>query len=170
MQSDPNLISEITTIFGKKTYKKGKLNRAYLAKQVFGNSEKLKQLNNIVHPAVHLDFKAFIKEQNAAYLIFENAILFENGSDSFCDVIITVIAPLAIRIERVVKRDKVTVQQVKDRMQHQWDDALKAAKSDFVIENIDWETTKRRVALVHKKLVVLSKEFAVPKSREHTGD
>lgn len=170
MQSDAKLISQITAIFGKQTYKKGRLNRAYLAKQVFGNSEKLKQLNAIVHPAVHLDFEAFIKKQNTTYLIYENAILFENGSDSLCDIIITVIAPLNIRIERVVKRDKVTIQQVKDRMQHQWDDALKAEKSDFVIENIDWETTKKRVAVIHKKLVALSKEFAVPKSREHTGD
>lgn len=159
MQSDTKLISQIIAIFGKQSYKKGRLNSPYLAKQVFGNSEKLKQLNTIVHPAVHLDFKEFIKKQEASYLIYENAILFENGSDSLCDVIITVVAPLDVRIERVIKRDKVTVQQVKDRMQHQWDEALKAEKSDFVIENIDWKTTKKCVALVHKKLVALSRDF-----------
>jgi len=156
MQSHPELIRKIKDTFGNKSYIEGALNRPYLAKQVFGNTEKLNKLNAIVHPAVHKDFLIFKKKQNASYLIFENAILFENGSDAFCDVIITVLAPIDIRIQRVVTRDKVTPRQVKDRMQHQWDDEMKAARSDFIIENVDWETTKEIVADMHNKLEGMS--------------
>ncbi len=159
MQSNPEIIDKIITTFGKNSYQKGNLNRAYLAKQVFGDSEKLDKLNAIVHPTVHQDFLTFKKLQNAKYLIFENAILFENGSDVFCDLIITVLAPIEIRIKRVVSRDKVTPQQVKDRMQHQWDDLLKAERSDFIIENIDWETTKDIVSDIHEKLERMSKSY-----------
>ncbi len=159
MQTNSKLIRKIRKTFGEKSYQKGELNRTYLAKKVFGNAKELKKLNEIVHPAVHKDFLKFINEHEAAYLIFENAILFENGSNQFCDVVITVLAPIEIRIQRVIKRDKVTQQQVKDRMQHQWDDSLKAEKSDFVIENIDWDSTEIIVNKLHDKLIKMSKIF-----------
>ena len=158
MQTNSKLIRKIRKTFGEKSYQKGELNRTYLAKKVFGNAKELKKLNEIVHPAVHKDFLKFINEHEAAYLIFENAILFENGSNQFCDVVITVLAPIEIRIQRVIKRDKVTQQQVKDRMQHQWDDSLKAEKSDFVIENIDWDSTEIIVNKLHDKLIKMSKK------------
>ncbi len=156
MQTDSKLIRKIKKTFGDKSYLKGELNRTYLAKKVFGDAKELKKLNAIVHPAVHKDFLKFIDKQDTAYLIFENAILFENGSDQFCDVVITVLAPIEIRIQRVIKRDKLTQQQVKDRMQHQWDDSLKAEKSDFVIENIDWDSTEIIVNKLHDDLLKLS--------------
>ncbi len=158
MQSNPKISLQIKSIFGEKSYEKGVLNRSYLAKQVFGNSEKLNQLNAIVHPVVHKDFLAFKKTQKAPYLIYENAILFENGSDSLCDFIITVTAPEKTRIERVVQRDRVSPQEVKNRIQHQWDEQLKSEKSNYVIENINWETTKKIVDDIHKILLNLSQE------------
>ena len=158
MQSNPKISFQIKSIFGEKSYEKGVLNRSYLAKQVFGNSEKLNQLNAIVHPVVHKDFLAFKKTQKAPYLIYENAILFENGSDSLCDFIITVTAPEKTRIERVVQRDRVSPQEVKNRIQHQWDEQLKSEKSNYVIENINWETTKKIVDDIHQILLELSQE------------
>jgi len=157
MQSNKTLMNAISNLFGKESYTNTLLNRAYLAKQVFGDSDKLAQLNALVHPAVHEDFLAFKKSQDSPFIIYENAILFENGSDVLCDYIITVTAPIETRIKRVIKRDTVTPQQVKDRMQHQWDDQLKIDKSDFVIENINWNDTKKTVDKLYKKLLKISK-------------
>lgn len=157
MQTNVELIKKIKDVFGEKTYTKdNKLNRSYLAKQVFRNSEKLSQLNALVHPAVHQQFLKFKTTQKGPFLIYENAILFENGSDSFCDYIITVTAPIDTRITRVVKRDNITQQEVLDRMNHQWDDQLKIKRSDFVVENINWKTTKKIVDDLHLKLIDLS--------------
>jgi len=156
MQSDKKLIKNIKSTFGNESYTKdNQLNRAYLANQVFGNAKKLEQLNAIVHPAVHRDLENFKKEQKSKFFIYENAILFENGSYKHCDYIITVTAPIETRIKRVVKRDQVTEKQVKDRMQHQWDDKLKIEKSDFVIENINWETTEKLVDKLYNELVFI---------------
>ncbi len=158
MQSDKKLIKKIKATFGKASYSKGnQLSRAYLARQVFGNTKKLNQLNALVHPVVHKDLEAFKQAQNTSFFIYENAILFENGSHLFCDYIITVTAPIAMRINRVIKRDQITEKQVQDRMQHQWDDELKIEKSDFVIENTDWETTKKIVDKLYLELLELSK-------------
>jgi dephospho-CoA kinase len=157
MQSDSELIKKIKKTFGKDSYNNNnQLNRAYLAKQVFGNSEKLEKLNTIVHPAVHKDLLSFKNKQTAPFFIYENAILFENGSHQFCDYIITVTAPAETRIERVMHRDKITLQQVKDRMQHQWDEQLKINKSDFVIVNVNWEETELIVEDLYNKLLKLT--------------
>ena len=51
MEQDADMKAKITALFGKASYAKGKLNRPFIAEQVFGNSEKLQQLNAIVHPA-----------------------------------------------------------------------------------------------------------------------
>ena len=156
MQTAPELIKEIKKVFGNKAYTKNGLNTAYLAKQVFGDSQKLNQLNTLVHPAVHRDFSAFIARQNSPFIIYENAILYENGSDVLCDYVITVTAPLETRIKRVINRDNLTEQQVKDRIKHQWDEKIKIKKSDFVIENIDWENTKKIVDELYCELLTLS--------------
>lgn len=157
MHTDEKLIHAIVAVFGKEAYTDKVLNRAYLAKQVFRDSNKLAQLNAMVHPAVQQDFLRFKDSQTSPFIIFENAILFENGSDALCDYIITVTAPIETRIERVTKRDTVTPQQVKDRMQHQWNDQLKIDKSDFVIQNINWDDTKKAVEKLYKKLLKFSK-------------
>ncbi len=156
MQESLEIKTAIITVFGEESYKNNKLNRVFLAKKVFGNTAALEKLNAIVHPAVHKHFLAFKARQTSAYLVYENAILFENGSDALCDYIITVTAPLETRIARVVKRDKVTKKQVEDRIKHQWDDALKIEKSDFSIENVDWETTEKIVAKLHMDLLKLA--------------
>jgi dephospho-CoA kinase len=154
MQTDVKLIRKIKKEFGKESYTKdNQLNRTYLANQVFKDSQKLEKLNALVHPVVYNDLMRFKEQQTAPFFIYENAILFESGSYRFCDYIITVTAPTEIRMKRVMQRDQVNKQQVKDRMQHQWDEQLKIEKSDFVIENIDWETTKKEVDLLYKKLV-----------------
>ena len=156
MQESIEIKTAIIAVFGAASYKKNKLNRAFLASKVFGDRAALEKLNAIVHPAVHKHFLEFKAQQTSAYLVYENAILFENGSDALCDYIITVTAPLETRIARVVKRDKVTKKQVTDRIKHQWDDALKIEKSDFSIENINWETTEKIVAKLHKDLLKLA--------------
>ena len=156
MQESIEIKTAIIAVFGAASYKKNKLNRAFLASKVFGDTAALEKLNAIVHPAVHKHFLEFKAQQTSAYLVYENAILFENGSDALCDYIITVTAPLETRIARVVKRDKVTKKQVTDRIKHQWDDALKIEKSDFSIENINWETTEKIVAKLHKDLLKLA--------------
>ncbi len=157
MHSSQEIINKVIATFGDESYIDEQLNRAYLAKQVFGNPKKLEQLNAIVHPHVHQHFLEFKSGQSSPFIIYENAILFENGSDALCDYIITVTAPIKTRIKRVTQRDGVSPKQVKERMQHQWNDDLKIKKSDFVIKNIDWKKTSKIVDKLYKDLLKISK-------------
>ena len=152
MQSEA-ILYDIRKTFGDTIFDKGILIREKLASIVFTNSEKLQQLNAIVHPAVAQHFKTWLSNyQQSPFIIYESAILFESGGDQKCDKIITVTAPEAIRIERVIGRDSTTKEQVLQRINSQWTDAKRIEKSDFVIENTDFNETKAQIVKILKIL------------------
>lgn len=153
MNTSAVIKKKLVKAFGKNTYVQGLLNRTYLADIVFDNPKQLAIVNQIVHPEIATFFEQFKKvNQHKNYIIYESAILFEIGSENKCDFIITVVAPLSIRVERVMKRDLATVQQVKRRIENQWFDEKKAIQSHYVIENIDLNITKKTALQIHKIL------------------
>lgn len=152
IMDQPETIQEVQQIFVENVISDGKLNRKKIASIVFNNSEKLAQLNKIIHPKVKKDFKDWLeKHKNHSFIIKEVAILFETNSEKDFDAIILVTAPEEIRIERVVNRDKVTVSEVKERIKNQLSDEEKISKSHYIIENISKKDTKKRV----KELFIL---------------
>lgn len=145
--------AQLITRFGTECYINNQLNRAYIASLVFSNPEKLKQLNAIVHPEVNKHFKAFVAaNRHKDYILYENAILFENQSDAFCDIIISVIADKQTRIERVVKRDNATRKEVLERIDNQWKDIKKALLSNYIILNSNNAKLETQIEEIHKKL------------------
>lgn len=151
----PEIIEEIKKKFGNEIFDDAILNREKLSKIVFSNPEKLEQLNAIIHPAVRKHFQDWVlKHKNAPYVIYEAAILFESGSYKNCDLIITVTAPIESRIQRVIQRDKTTRELVLKRINAQWNDEQRLAKSDFVIENVSPKTTKTEIDKILKILKI----------------
>jgi dephospho-CoA kinase len=149
----PEISNKIQTLFGKNILENDKINRKKLAKIVFNSPEKLNKLNQIIHPAVNVDYKNWLKTKKKFPFVFkETAILFESGSYKDCDKIITVVAPLETRINRVIDRDNCSREEVLNRISNQWSDEMKAEKSDFIIENIDIENTHTQINEILKKL------------------
>lgn len=149
------IIDEIKNVFGNAIFEEGILNREKLAQIVFNDSDKLKLLNAIIHPAVKKHFRNWILDhENSPFIIYEAAILFESGSYKDCDKIITVTAPMESRIQRVIQRDNTSREQVLNRINAQWNDDQRAAKSDFVIENVNPEIAKSEVDKILKILKI----------------
>ncbi|MDP3313529.1 dephospho-CoA kinase [Lutibacter sp.] len=153
MNSDKELISFIKKIAGDKAYSNQVLNKAYLAELIFNNKEILVAINAVVHPKVRDNFQKFIKESKAPIVIYEAAILFESGSSNFCDYVITVIANYKAKIERIAKRDFLSIAQIEQRMQHQTEDDFKIKHSNFVIQNNCLDQTKIQVETIYKMLI-----------------
>ncbi|MFH6948602.1 dephospho-CoA kinase [Flavobacterium sp. FlaQc-51] len=152
MQSK-SITEQIKTTFGDSLFENEILNRAKLAEIVFNNADKLAALNSIVHPAVKNDFELWLLDnKNSEYVIYEAAILFESGRYKECDVIITVTAAEEIRIERVIKRDNTTREQVLSRMKMQWNDEKRISLSNFVINNSNLKIAKEEVVKILKIL------------------
>ncbi len=147
--------NQIKSQFGTGVFEGMLLNRRKLAQLVFSDPEKLKQLNAIIHPGVKSDFlKWLVAHSNEPIVIKETAILFESGSYKDCDAIITVIAPEELRIARVMNRDAVGREDVLQRMSSQWTDDQRVAKSDYVINNENWEEAKAQTDKILKKLTI----------------
>lgn len=153
MAEDELLKKRILNVFGEKAYLKGKLNRKFLSDVVFNDETKIKLLNSLVHPATIKDANEWMKKQNAPYLIKEAALIFESGSDKFLDLVIGVRSPLSLRIERTMKRNHITAEEVRERMKFQMDESKKMALCDFIIENDEKEMLIPQVLHLHEKLL-----------------
>lgn len=158
MTTDGILVSQIKKEFGVLSYRAdGGLNREYLAEHVFGDAEKLKRLNSLVHPRVGEDFTRWAKEQSSAYVLKEAALLFEAGSNTALSKIIVVSAPEALRINRVLQRDKHrTVQQVKDIIRNQLEEEKKLKLADYIIVNDESKPLIPQVLELHKQFLSIT--------------
>jgi dephospho-CoA kinase len=143
----PNIMAKIATVFGAEVINaNAKLDREKLAAIVFNNPEKLKQLNAIVHPAVKEHYDHWVqKNSSKPFIVKETAILFESGSYKDCDVIISVIAPIETRISRVLKRDSTTKEKILQRINNQLSDEERIERSNYVINNDNFDITKKKV-------------------------
>jgi dephospho-CoA kinase len=154
MASDPELIRKIIELFGEEAYLANTLNRGYLARRVFGNAEMLSRLNALVHPAVRRDYEGWVtKQQDVPYVVEEAAILFESGAHRRLDRTVLVYAPEDLRISRVMKRDGVDEDHVRQRMRHQMDEEEKRNLADMVIMNDESEMLLPQIIEVHTEIL-----------------
>jgi len=153
MEKDPGLRDSLIDLLGENIYNnQGLLNRQWIAQKLFKDPELLNRWNAKVHPRVFQDFNHWASHQSGAYVLKEAAILFETGGERNCDLSILITAPEDIRIERVMKRDSCTREQVIERLNQQWSDDKKIPLADFVIENSDLKTLSIEIKRLHSKL------------------
>jgi dephospho-CoA kinase len=159
MSNDEGLIEKIKTIFGPDAYQKDQqLNRKYIADIAFKNPQKLKKLNAVVHPAVFKDGEKWHNSQkNVPYTLKEAALLYESGSYKKLDKMITVTAPLEIRIKRILERDDTTREAILARIENQWSDEKKVTLSDYIIYNDGHLSLIEQVLKIHSQLKIIAK-------------
>ena len=135
MNEDMILRQEIIALLGQESYLRGEVNRPFIAEKIFASAELRTALNALVHPAVFRAFEYWKKQQDAALIFNESALLFETGSYKRFDAIFLVTADPEVRIQRVMQRDDVSREQVIARMENQWTDAQKEPLCTSVIKN-----------------------------------
>lgn len=154
MNHDQKLIHAITKAFGPESFRNGTLNRTYLADHVFKNREKLKELNQLVHPVVGEDYRQWRKQfTDTPYTLKEAALLFETGSYHELDQTVLVYAPLPLRIQRVLLRDvHRTKSGVEKIIDNQMDEEEKRKLADYIIYNDDTKLVIPQVLKIHQQL------------------
>jgi dephospho-CoA kinase len=114
----------------------GSLDRAALAHIVFADAAARDRLTSIVHPRVRSSAAQLEAAAPAGSIVVHVVpLLFEGDYWRTCDVNVLVVAPAAVRIERVVARDGRSPAEVEARIAAQIDPARAAEMADFVIEN-----------------------------------
>lgn len=154
MVADKELKSGIKSLFGSESYfSNGRLNRKYIATKVFNDSKLLKELNKLVHPAVFKDGEKWFLQQKSKFALKEAALLIESGNYKTLDKIIVVTAPEEIRIARVMKRDRISIEKVKARIKNQLSEKAFLKHADYIIVNDGFTNLEQAVKKIYKDLI-----------------
>ncbi len=155
MKENPDVRLRIIELLGNESYINQELNRKWIATKVFNNKTLLNSLNQIVHPAVFEDYKEWkirISNKNP-YIIKETALLLDILKHSPVDQIISVFTPREIRIQRIIDRDKVSLEQAVERMKNQKTDKEFIDASDYIIVNDGLHALTPQIIDIHQKLI-----------------
>ena len=151
---DQQVRQQLIRHFGPEIYDEQGLKRSLLASKIFNDPEALKKVNQIVHPPVREKFLQWCRSyQHLPYVLEEAAILFESGAHEGLDYTILVYAPEEIRIQRVMERDQVSQQEVKQRMRHQKADEDKMDQADFVLYNDGSQMLIPQILNIHRSFI-----------------
>jgi dephospho-CoA kinase len=153
MENDNRIVRSLNAIAGKDLYIAGNLDRTELATIIFNDNSLLEKVNLLVHPAVIDQFRKWVLVQTASYVIMEAAILFESGASKFVDRVATVVAPVEERVERVIQRNKLSREQVMERMKNQMDDESRIKLSDYIINNSENDMIIPAILKIHHDIL-----------------
>lgn len=147
-----DILQKIRMHFGDDVFDDFILNRSRLGKVVFGDHEKLQLLNSIIHPYIEQDYKSWVTEQTSPLIFKEAAIMFESGLYKELEFVICVVAPEELRIKRVIDRNKLTREEVLNRISQQWSDQQKLALSEAVIYADDKQFVIPQISAIIERL------------------
>lgn len=158
MDNNTEIIRQINSVADTDLYTGGNLDRQRLASLIFNDKLLLEKINSIIHPVVFANFAGWTANQQAPYVIMEAAILFESGGYKLVDRVATVIAPLEERIERIVQRNRLTRDQIMERVRNQMDDDSKIRLSAYVIRNSENDMIIPAILEIHQDILNLIKK------------
>jgi dephospho-CoA kinase len=153
MDYDSEIKEKINLIAGRDLYSDGNLDRIALASIIFNNPDILGKVNSLVHPVVFDRFEKWKNEQPSPYVVMEAAILFETGNAKRLDRTVTVIAPEEERINRVIFRNRLTRDQVIERIRNQMNDEQRIKLSDYIIYNSENDMIIPSVLKIHEEII-----------------
>ena len=130
---------EMVKLFGKDFVQEdGKLNRKKIASIIYTNNEKRKSLNKLTFQYVVKDINSQIekvKKQKYDFIGIDVPLLYEAKMEKICDTVIAVVAEDEEKISRICKRDKISKESAKKRLEIQNNNEFFAKKANFVIHN-----------------------------------
>ena len=153
MNTNKHIINSLKQLIGENSYdSEGNLNKPIITQFLFANEENAHKINSVVHPVVKEDFRSWASAQNADLIFMESAILFESGFNDVVDNVITITAPPETRIERTIRRDNTTREQVIARMNQQMQDEERVRLSDYIICNNTNDNVEQQIKTIIETL------------------
>ncbi len=148
-------LEEIKKAFGEEVLlSDGSLNRKKLGRIVFSSKEKLNILNSITHKYITERIKEIINKNPEKDIIVDGAVLKESGISEILDICVFVFSPEDVRKERIVKRDNLTAEEAKKRINSQKSDEEYRKECDFEVSN----SGKESVLSITEKVIEFIKK------------
>jgi len=130
----------VVAAFGEDTVgEDGEIDRRALGGKVFGNPDKLKQLTDIVWPAIRelaaQEIAAVQQREPERVIVLEAAVLLEAGWQDLVDEIWATVVDREVAVARAADRDGVDAQAVEARIDAQISNDERRAAASQVIDN-----------------------------------
>lgn len=137
LAGDPDVREEIIKQFGDQAFHDNKINKKYLAEEIFSSKNQLKKINAILHPRVRKKIESLSNEYfKASDIIFvEAALIFESKIEKMYDYVVVIAADKDIRMNRSMKSRKLSESEFTERENNQLPEDVKRQKADFVFTN-----------------------------------
>ena len=134
---DSGVRQRLKDIVGNSLYnREGKLDKKVMASFLVRGKKWADQVNAVVHPAVRKAmYEWFVVQESHPVVVVECALLFESGLNKDMDKIVSVVAPLQVRLDRIVRRDGCTEEHARQIISLQQSDDYRMKCSDFVVVN-----------------------------------
>lgn len=131
MRSDDDLQEQLRQLVGERVYINKVLQKAVLAQFLLASEQNKQAVNDVVHPAVARDF------MQSGLQWLESAILFDSGFYRRVpfDRYVCVVAPLEVRLHRVMQRDSISRERAMEWINKQWPQEEIAKRCHYVINN-----------------------------------
>ncbi len=129
-------LQELAAAFGDSVLRAdGSFDRAALSDIAFGDPEKLRTLNSILHPRIRARMRKMEAESCASCVIYDVPLLMETGMDKDMDAVWMVDASESVRLIRLMRRSGLNREQAKARMDAQLSDEEKRRRADVILQN-----------------------------------
>jgi dephospho-CoA kinase len=158
-EHDPILKADIRRVLGPNAYDAaGHYNRAWVASQVFTDSDLLLALNAVIHPRVLDDTLLWVSQQtDKPYVIKEAALMKAAGDGNTLDKVIVVQAPVDLRVARIRKRDPHRSKaEIRNIMARQVSDAEREKMADYILENNESTLLLPQIIRLHEEFMRLT--------------
>ena len=137
MQSGSPVLADLARAFGADILlPDGSLDRKALASRAFASAEGVRTLNRLTHPAIdRFLFDEIAAHPEAPAAVIDAAALIESGICEKCDLIAVVLAPLDVRLSRIMERDRLSRDDALLRVGAQKEDDFYLAHADVTLWN-----------------------------------
>lgn len=145
LERDEGLKKALRAAFGEQIMDKmGKIDRKALAAAVYPG--RLEELNAITHPAILSAIGEQVEQarkEGRPAVAIDAIALIESGLGERCDAVVAVLAPLELRVKRIMARDGIDEPYARRRAMAQKDDGFFRAHAGYVLENRADDTPER---------------------------
>lgn len=151
-------LEEIAKHFGQGILtEEGELDRAKLREIIFNSDEEKNWLESLLHPAIARQIQDELKASSSPYTILVSPLLLETNQKDFCNKVLVVDVPVETQIERTLKRDGVSLEQVQSIIKAQISRDKRLELADEVIVNDkSLEDLQLAVSKLHQQFILES--------------
>jgi dephospho-CoA kinase len=151
LAGDPEVRNEVVNEFGAESFQGNRINKKYIADNIFSDPQKLKRINSILHPRVRkrIDFLSEEYFKTSDIVFVEAALIFESKIEKMYDYVVLITADKNLRMKRSTVTKKITEEDFIKRDNNQLKEDLKKKKADFIfINNGSKDELKKKAILL----------------------